>query len=85
MQQDFNALLNKLTTPDKPVKNAKAGPRVIQGIGAGNHDDRRSGRCPARARSIAAGRRPPARPTPSDLIVDFDLASIPTARWAGCR
>ena len=33
---DFNALLNKLTTPDKPVKNAKAGPRVIQGIGAGN-------------------------------------------------
>ena len=43
--QDFNALLNKLTAPDKPAKNAKAGPRVIQGIGAGNHDDRRSGRC----------------------------------------
>ena len=35
-QEDFNALLNKLTTPDKPVKNAKAGPRAIQGIGAAN-------------------------------------------------
>src|SRR3954463_15878993 len=36
MAQDFNALLNKLTAPEKPVKTAKAGPRVIQGIGAGN-------------------------------------------------
>ena len=27
---DFNALLNKLTAPDKPVKTAKAGPRVQQ-------------------------------------------------------
>jgi hypothetical protein len=35
-QEDFNSLLNKLTTPDKPVNTAKAGPRVIQGIGAGN-------------------------------------------------
>ncbi|HTC83074.1 MAG TPA: hypothetical protein VK683_01915, partial [Rhizomicrobium sp.] len=36
MQQDFNALLNKLTTPEKSVKTAKAGPRVIPGIGTGN-------------------------------------------------
>ena len=35
-QQDFAALLNKLTTPDKPVKNAKPGPRTIQAAGAGN-------------------------------------------------
>ena len=38
-RQDFNDLLNKLTTPDKPVKAAKAGPRVIQGDRAGNADD----------------------------------------------
>ena len=34
--QDFAALLNKLTAPAKPPKNAKAGPRTIQGIGAAN-------------------------------------------------
>jgi hypothetical protein len=69
---DFNALLNKLTTPDKPVKNAKAGPRVIQGVGAGN----------AMTASIVDALRSQIRPcwslqsyppNPNDLIVDFDL------------
>ena len=34
--QDFAALLNKLTAPEKPVKNAKPAERVIRGIGSGN-------------------------------------------------
>lgn len=34
--QDFAALLNKLTAPEKPVKNAKPAERAIQGIGSGN-------------------------------------------------
>ena len=58
---DFNALLNKLTAPDKPVKTAKAGPRIIQGIGAGNlmtaiWDALRS--------DLRCWSHPPARPAP---------------------
>ena len=34
--QDFAALLNKLTAPEKPVKNAKPADRAVQGIGSGN-------------------------------------------------
>jgi outer membrane biosynthesis protein TonB len=73
---DFNALLNKLTTPDKPVKNAKAGPRVIQGVGAGN----------AMTASIVDALRSQIRPcwslqsyppNPADLVVDFDLSLKP--------
>ncbi|MGH6828740.1 MAG: hypothetical protein ACREFW_07505, partial [Rhizomicrobium sp.] len=32
--QDFAALLNKLTAPPKSPANAKAGPRTVEGIGA---------------------------------------------------
>jgi outer membrane biosynthesis protein TonB len=72
--QDFNDLLNKLTTPDKPVKAVKAGPRVIQGIGAGNQmtadlaDMLRSQiyRCWSPPQGVPDNRM-------NDLVVDFDL------------
>ncbi|HEX4178919.1 MAG TPA: hypothetical protein VHY57_10795, partial [Rhizomicrobium sp.] len=35
-EQKFAKLLGGLTAPEKPVKTAKVGPRVVQGIGAGN-------------------------------------------------
>jgi outer membrane biosynthesis protein TonB len=72
--QDFNDLLNKLTTPDKPVKAVKAGPQVIQGIGAGNQmtadlaDMLRSQiyRCWSPPQGVPDNRM-------NDLVVDFDL------------
>jgi outer membrane biosynthesis protein TonB len=75
-QQDFNALLNKLTTPDKPVKTAKAGPRMIQGIGAGNMmtaelaDLLRSQIKRCWSPNVAA-------PNPDDTIVDYDVSLNP--------
>ncbi len=74
-QADFDSLLNKLTAPDKsakPVKNAKAGPRVIQAVGLGN----------AMTADIADALRAQIRrcwslqifpPNPNDAIVDYDL------------
>jgi outer membrane biosynthesis protein TonB len=72
--QDFNDLLAKLTTPDKPVKNAKAGTRAIQAAGAGNQmtadlvDALRSQiqRCWSKPEGFAADRA-------NDLVVEFDL------------
>ena len=72
MQQDFNALLNKLTAPQKPVKTAKEGPRVIQGVGAGNlmtaslADFMKTAIRPCWSPNVAA-------PNPNDMVVDFDL------------
>lgn len=75
-QQDFNALLNKLTTPDKPVKTAKAGPRVVQGIGAG--DQMTADLADALKSQIHRCWSPPTgAPNAEDLIVDFDLALNP--------
>ena len=81
MQQDFNDLLNKLTAPDKPVKNAKTGPRAIQGVGAGNQmtadlaDALKSQiyRCWSRPEGYAADRA-------NDLVVEFDLELGPDGR-----
>lgn len=81
MQQDFNALLNKLTTQDKPVKTAKTGPRAIQGVGAGNQmtadlaDALKSQiyRCWNRPEGYAADRA-------NDLVVQFDLELAPDGR-----
>ncbi|MEO8301549.1 MAG: cell envelope integrity protein TolA [Rhizomicrobium sp.] len=81
MQQDFNDLLNKLTTPDKPVKTAKTGPRAIQGVGAGNQmtadlaDALKSQiyRCWSRPEGFAADRA-------NDLVVEFDLELGPDGR-----
>jgi len=81
MQQDFNALLNKLTTPDKPVKAAKTGTRAIEGVGAGNQmtadlaDALKSQiyRCWSRPEGFAADRA-------NDLVVEFDLELGPDGR-----
>jgi outer membrane biosynthesis protein TonB len=80
-QQDFNDLLNKLTTPDKPVKSAKTGTRAIQGVGAGNQmtadlaDALKSQiyRCWSRPEGYAADRA-------NDLVVEFDLELGPDGR-----
>ncbi|MDB5734125.1 MAG: hypothetical protein JWN16_762, partial [Alphaproteobacteria bacterium] len=61
-----------LTKPDKPVKNAKAGPRTIQAVGLGT----------AMTADIADALRAQIRrcsslqifpPNPADAIVDYDL------------
>ncbi len=73
MQQDFNALLNKLTTPEKTVKTAKAGPRVIQGIGTGNLMT--ADLADALKSQIYRCWSPPTgAPDARDLIVDYDLS-----------
>jgi len=75
-EQDFNALLNKLTAPEKPVKTAKAGPRVIQGIGAGNMmtadlaDALRGQIRRCWSPNVAA-------PNPEDMVVDYDVSLNP--------
>lgn len=76
--QDFAALLNKLTVPDKPVKNAKQGPRVIQAQGLGNAmtADLVSAlqsqiyRCWNVAGLVGS-------PNATDLIVDYDIMLNP--------
>ena len=76
MQQDFNALLNKLTAPEKPVKNAKAGPRVVQGIGAGNLMT--ADLVTALRSQIARCWSPPTgAPDARDLVADFDVSLNP--------
>lgn len=76
MAQDFNALLNKLTTPDKPVKTAKAGPRVIQGIGTG--DLMTADLADAlKSQMYRCWSPPTGAPDARDLIVDFDLSLNP--------
>jgi hypothetical protein len=71
-QADFDSLINNLTKPDKPVKNAKAGPKVIQQVGLGN----------AMTADIASALQSQIRrcwslqifpPNPADAIVDYDL------------
>ena len=70
--QDFAALLNKLTAPQTAPKNAKPGTRTVQGIGNANLataslvDSLRS--------QIARCWSPPVgAPNPNDLVVSFDL------------
>jgi hypothetical protein len=76
MAQDFNALLNKLTTPDKPVKTAKAGPRVIQGIGTGNLMTADIADA-LKSQMRRCWSPPTGAPDARDLIVDFDLSLNP--------
>jgi hypothetical protein len=73
---DFNALLNKLTAPEKPVKNAKPGPRVIEGVGAGNLMT--ADLADALKSQIYRCWSPPTgAPDARDLIVDYDLSLNP--------
>ena len=76
MQQDFNALLNKLTAPDKPVKNAKAGPRVIQGIGMGNLMTADIADA-LKSQIYRCWSPPTGAPDARDLVVDYDLGLNP--------
>jgi len=76
MQQDFNALLNKLTTPEKPVKTAKAGPRVIQGIGTGNLMTADIADA-LKSQMYRCWSPPTGAPNAQDLIVSFDLSLNP--------
>lgn len=76
--QDFAALLNKLTAPEKPAKNIKQGPRVVQAQGLGNAmtADLVSAlqsqiyRCWNVAGLVGS-------PNPNDLVVDFDIMLNP--------
>jgi hypothetical protein len=72
MQQDFNALLNKLTTPEKQVKTAKAGPRVIPGVGTGNLMTADIADA-LRSQIYRCWSPPTGAPDARDLIVDYDL------------
>jgi len=76
MQQDFNALLNKLTTPDKAVKNVKPGPRVIQGVGAGNLMTADIADA-LRSQIYRCWSPPTGAPDARDLVVDYDLSLNP--------
>lgn len=83
-QQDFAALLNKLTTPDKPVKNAKAGPRVIQQVGIGN--GMTADLADALKSQIYRCWSPPTgAPDARDLVVDFDLRLNPDGTVGGLQ
>ena len=76
LQQDFNALLNKLTAPERPVKNAKAGPRVIQGIGTGNLMTADLADA-LKSQIFRCWSPPTGAPDARDLIVDYDLSLNP--------
>jgi hypothetical protein len=76
MQQDFSALLDKLTKPERPTKTAKEGPRVIPGIGSGNLMT--VDLVTALRSQIARCWSPPTgAPDARDLIVDFNVALNP--------
>jgi len=75
-QEDFNALLNKLTASQKPVNTAKAGPRVIQGIGAGNMMSADLADS-LRGQIYRCWSPPTGAPDARDLIVDYDLTLNP--------
>jgi hypothetical protein len=71
-QKAFSSLLDKLTAPDKPVKNAKAGPRTIQAAGAGNLMT--ADLVDALKSQIYRCWSPPTgAPNANDLVVDFAL------------
>jgi len=76
MQQDFNALLNKLTTAEKPVKTAKEGPRVIQGIGTGNLMTADIADA-LKSQMYRCWSPPTGAPNANDLVVYFDLSLNP--------
>ena len=77
MAQNFNSLLDQLTKPDKPVKTtAKAGPRVIPGVGSGNLMTADLADA-LRSQMYRCWSPPTGAPDARDLIVDFDLALNP--------
>ena len=84
MAQDFNALLNKLTAPEKPVKTAKPGSRIIQGVGTGNLMT--ADLADALTSQIYRCWSPPTgAPDARDLIVDYDLGLNPDGTVGGLQ
>jgi hypothetical protein len=84
-QQDFAALLNKLTAPTKaPPKNAKAGPRTIAGIGAGTLMTADLADA-LKSRIYRCWSPPIGAPNADDLVVDFDLQLNPDGTVASLR
>jgi type IV secretory pathway VirB10-like protein len=73
---DFDAAINKLTAPDKPVKSAKVAPRIIQGIGAGSLMTADLADA-LRGQIYKCWSPPTGAPNAQDLIVDYDLALNP--------
>lgn len=82
--QNFDALLNKLTAAERPVKNAKPAERVIPGIGSGN----------AMTANIADALKsqiyrcwspPTGAPDARDLVADFALNLNPDGTVAALR
>lgn len=82
--QNFDALLNKLTAAEKPVKNAKPAERVIPGIGSGN----------AMTANIADALKsqiyrcwspPIGAPDVNDLVVDFAVRLNPDGTVASAQ
>lgn len=69
---NFNDLLNKLTAPEKPVRTAKAGPRVIPGVGTGNMMTADIADA-LRGQIYKCWSPPTGAPDPRDVIVDYDL------------
>ena len=82
--QDFAALLNKLTAQPKTPPNAKAGPRTIQGIGAANAMT--ADLADALKSQIYQCWSPPVgAPNAGDLVVDFDLTLNPDGSVANAN
>lgn len=74
--QDFSALLNKLTAQPKTPPNAKVGPRTVQGIGAANAMT--ADLADALKSQIYQCWSPPVgAPNANDLVVEFDLSLNP--------
>jgi hypothetical protein len=83
--QDFTALLDKLTKPEKtPPKNARTADRIIQGIGAMN--GMTADLADALKSQIYRCWSPPVgAPNANDLVVDFDLQLNPDGTVASLR
>lgn len=81
-EQDFAALLNKVTAQPKRPQNAKPGPRLIQGVGAGNAMT--ADLADALQSQIYRCWSPPVgAPRADDLIVEYDLRLNPDGTVAG--
>jgi outer membrane biosynthesis protein TonB len=75
-QQDFAALLNKLTAAPKRPQNAKASDRLVQGVGAGNAMT--ADLADALQSQIYRCWSPPVgAPNADDLVVEYDLQLNP--------
>jgi hypothetical protein len=82
MVKEADALLNKILAQAPTPKNAKAGPRIIQG--AGNQSLATADLADALKSQIYRCWNPPVgAPDPNDLVVDFDLQLNPDGTVAG--